>query len=72
MTRTSEGNYLRVSRTESLSFFVLGSESPPTVLVFGRNHVLMPVTIQVAWVENCLFQHVHFSLRVIGTLLNLT
>lgn len=42
------------------------------MLVFGRNHALMPVTIQVAWVENCLFQHVHFSMRVIGTLINLT
>lgn len=42
------------------------------MLIFGRNHALMPVTIQVAWVEDSLFQHVHFSLRVIGTLLNLT
>lgn len=63
---------MRVPHTESLSFFALGSESPPIVLIFGRNHALMPVTIQVAWVENCLFQHVHFSLRMIGTLLNLT
>ena len=52
---------MRVSHTESLSFFVLGSESPPIVLVFGGNHALMPVTIQVAWVENYLFQHVHFD-----------
>lgn len=57
---------MRVPHTESLSFFVLGSESSPILLIFGRNHALMPVTIQVAWVENCLFQHVHFSLRVIG------
>lgn len=60
------------AHTESLSFFVLGSKSPPIVLIFGRNHALMPVTIQVACVEDSLFQHVHFSLRVIGTLLNLT
>ena len=67
-----EGIYKRVPHTESLSFLVLGFESPPILLIFGRNHALMPVTIQVAWVENCLFQHVHFSLRVIGPLLNLT
>lgn len=67
-----EGIYKRVPHTESLSFLVLGFESPPILLIFGRNHALMPVTIQVAWVENCLFQHVHFSLREIGPLLNLT
>lgn len=59
---------MRVSHTESLSFFVLGSKSPPIVLVFGRNHALMPVTIQVAWAENfCSSMSIS-----IGTLLNLT